>query len=119
MGSSTVLPKPDARTSLDSPSPVWPRVRPERSVMPTPRLMPPSCTPDIPVTTDTDLDMPVTTDTDLDMPVTTATPTALALDVTTLPVSPCPVPERGVMLMRRTPLPPLPWPMLDTPSVLD
>merc|ERR1711970_1687058 len=53
--------------------------------------------------------------------VTTATPTALDTDATMLPVSPFPVPERGVMLMRRRPLPlppPLPSSMLATPSVL-
>merc|ERR1719489_298651 len=84
-----------------------------------PRPMPPSCTADIPVTTDTVLDMPDTPS--VPMPVTTATPTALDTDATMLPVSPFPVPERGVMLMRRRPPPPLPllpWSMLATPSVL-
>merc|ERR1711973_371757 len=116
--SSTESPKPDARTSLDSPSPVLPRVRPERSVMPMPRPMPPSCTLDIPITTDTVLDTPDTPS--VPMPVTTATPTALDTDATMLPVSPFPVPERGVMLMRRRllPPPPLPLSMLATPSVL-
>merc|ERR1711973_282242 len=117
--SSTESPRPDARTSLDSPSPVLPRVRPERSVMPMPRPMPPSCTPDTPVTTDTVLDTPDTPS--VPMPVTTATPTALDTDATMLPVSPFPVPERGVMLMRRRPpppLPPLPLSMPATPSVL-
>merc|ERR1712141_305076 len=83
------------------------------------RPMPPSCTPDIPVTTDTVLDTPDTPS--VPMPGTTATPTALDMDATTLPASPFPVPERGVMLMRRRPLPlppPLPWSMPATPSVL-
>merc|ERR1712002_1377874 len=82
--------------------------------------MPPSCTPDTPVTTDTVLDTPDTPS--VPMPVTTATPTALDTDATTLPVSPFPVPERGVMLMSRRPLPPpppLPWSTPATPSVLD
>merc|ERR1711973_529801 len=117
--SSTESPKPDARTYLDSPSPVLPRVRLERSVMPMLRPMPPSCTPDTPVTTDMVLDMPDTPS--VPMPVTTATPTALATDATTLAVSPFPVPGRGVMLMRRRLLPlppPLPLSMPATPSVL-
>merc|ERR1711973_900147 len=117
--SSTESPRPDARTSSDSPSLVLPRVRPERSVMPMPRPMPPSCTPDTPVTTDMVLDTPDTPS--VPMPVTTATPTALDTDATMLPVFPFPVPERGVMLMRRRPLPPpppLPLSMPATPSVL-
>merc|ERR1712200_282703 len=75
--------------------------------------------PDTPVTTDTVLDTPDTPS--VPMPVTMATPTALDTEATMLPVSPFPVPERGVMLMRRRPLPPpppLPWSMPATPSVL-
>merc|ERR1712168_1101094 len=78
------------------------------------RPMPPSCTPDTPVTTDTVLDTPDTPS--VPMPVTTATPTALDTDATTLPVSPFPVPERGVMLMRRRPPPPLPLLPSSTPA---